>query len=73
MAVEWRGTRSAPGLAIIWVNCMDAPGQSRAASKHWDAYEALVLGQKHGDTGIDLADSEGDEHGAYMCGCAIVL
>lgn len=28
-----------------------------------DAYEAVVLGQEHGDTGVYLADSQGDQHG----------
>jgi len=26
------------------------------------AYEAFIFGQKDGDTGIDFADREGDEH-----------
>lgn len=44
--------------------CRDAPVQWWAAGTHWDAYEAFVFGQKHGDTGVDLADSQRDKHGA---------
>jgi hypothetical protein len=42
-----------------------------AAVTNWGAYESLVFGQEHGDAGVDLADSEGDEHGA--CGRVCVV
>ena len=38
---------------------------------HWGAYEALVFGQEHGDAGVDLADGEGDEHGAWGRVCVV--
>ena len=39
---------------------------------HWGAYEALVFGQEHGNAGIDLADCEGDEHGACERVCVVL-
>ena len=39
---------------------------------HWGAYEALVFGQEHGDAGVDLADGEGDEHGAWGRVCVVL-
>ena len=35
-------------------------------------YEALVFGQEHGNAGIDLADCEGDEHGACERVCVVL-
>lgn len=31
-------------------------------------YEAVVLGQKHGDTGVYLADCQGNQHGGESLG-----
>jgi hypothetical protein len=39
---------------------------------HWGAYEALVFGQEHGNAGVDLADCEGDEHGACERVCVVL-
>ena len=53
---------------------MPVPVQCWAAvtGTHWGAYEALVFGQEHGNAGIDLADCEGDEHGACERVCVVL-
>jgi hypothetical protein len=43
-----------------------------AAVTNWGAYEALIFGQEHGDAGVDLADGEGDEHGACERVCDVL-
>lgn len=67
------GNSICAGVSYRTRECKDAPVQMRAAEWHWGTYEALVFGQKHGNAGVDFADSQRDEHGAWKCGCETVV
>jgi len=60
------GNSICAGVSHCTGECRGAPAQVEAAGRHWNAYEALILGQKHGNASIDLADSQRDEHGANV-------
>lgn len=60
------GNSICAGVSYCTGECRDAPVQVQAARRHWNAYQALIFGQQHGNAGVDLADSQRDEHGANV-------